>query len=142
MRRRSACRRCSTCGWAPTGSGAVADGAGVNGRIEDSGPIDESPAGANSPETFTGLAFLNPGAETAEISLTVRDRNGFVTGQGQLSLAGGARRSQLLSELLESPLIQTGGYLRVESTHPIMVQEMFGDSALNFVSVVPPTVIE
>ncbi|HUG42895.1 MAG TPA: hypothetical protein VMN76_01530, partial [Acidobacteriota bacterium] len=97
---------------------------------------------ANFPEIFTGLAFLNPGAETAEISLTVRDRNGFVTGQGQLSLAGGARRSQLLSELLESLLIQTGGYLLVESTHPIMAQEMFGDSALNFVSVVPPTVIE
>jgi Leucine-rich repeat (LRR) protein len=97
---------------------------------------------ASAPDFFTGLALMNPGSESAEIGLRVHDGSGDMTGQAQLTLAGGARFSRLLSELFEEPLSQFGGYLVVESTEPIIAQVMFGDPALNFVAVVPPAAVD
>jgi hypothetical protein len=92
---------------------------------------------ANALGLYTGLAFYNPGDASAQISIDVFRENGTRSGSKTISLASGRRLSQLLTEYLPATAGQIKGYVRVQSSQPIVAQQLFGAS--NLLSAVPPT---
>ena len=97
---------------------------------------------ANGLNYFTGLAILNPNAQTASITLDVYAVSGTKTGSTVLTLGPRERASKLLSQLLPVSEGQMGGYLVLTSTVPILAQELYGDSSFNFLSAVPPRIVK
>ncbi|HEY3129706.1 MAG TPA: fibronectin type III domain-containing protein, partial [Acidobacteriota bacterium] len=97
---------------------------------------------ANALNFFTGIALYNPGSRPANVTVEVFSDQGVMTGQTSFQLGGASRISKLLAELLPSTAGQAGGYLVVRSTEPLVAQQLFGDAALNFLSAVPPTIVE
>lgn len=91
---------------------------------------------------FTGLAFHNPQSQQAAITIRVFTEFGRETGSKVIQLAPGARFSDLLSNLIPETEGQVRGYIVVESTRPIVAQQLFGNYALDFLSAVPPTVLQ
>ncbi len=96
--------------------------------------------GTAAGSTFTGLAFYNPGASTANIVVTVFRADGTQTGVRNLSLAGGRRISDTVGGLVPASVGQAGGYIVVTSSQPIVAQQLFGNLTLDFLSAVPPTI--
>jgi hypothetical protein len=149
-------------GLTPTTVGSLridADGAGVIGDIlfGDPGNLRFAAASllqsqkfsqavfsqvANGLNYFTGLAVLNPGTQTASITLDVYTSSGTKTGSAILTLGPGQRFSRLLTDLLPAAAGQMGGYISLTSKVPIIAQELFGDIRLNFLSAVPPTIVK
>ncbi len=154
----------STTAPAVTGSLRVeADGSGIIGDVVFGDPTDIHYAAALPLQTrllrraifsqvanvnantaaasiFTGLAFYNPGAATADIVITVFRADGTQTGVRNLSLPGGRRISDTVGNLVPASLGQTGGYIVVTATQPIVAQQLFGNLSLDFLSAVPPTI--
>jgi len=93
---------------------------------------------ANALGYFTGLAFFNPNAGACKVTISVYSADGKLTGRRVITILPGHRRSDLLAFLIESTAGQIGGHIVVESTRPIIAQQLFGDSVLNFLSAVPP----
>ncbi len=87
---------------------------------------------------FTGLAFHNPSPVDSIVILDVYGRDGALVGHSAFRLEAGTRLSALLADLvpLEGPL--PGGYLRVRSTEPVALVEIFGDFASSFLATVDP----
>jgi hypothetical protein len=96
---------------------------------------------ANVVGFFTGLAFYNLGDQKAEITVKVYSSEGIVTGEEIFELEPGRRFSGLVPELVPSTAGQVKGYIEVISTQPLIAQQLFGDSRLNLLSAVPPTVV-
>ncbi len=96
----------------------------------------------SSTNIFTGVAVFNPGDTPAQVTIRVFDNKGSTVGQTVLDLGAGARTSQLIDELiqLQGPIF--GGYIRLDSTQPIVAQQLFGNSIMTFLSAVPPKMIE
>jgi hypothetical protein len=92
-------------------------------------------------DTFTGIALFNPGNTVAEVTLKIFDRNGVQAG-GTVSIA--LQPHQRISDLIENLVAGTStlvrGYISIESSHPIVAQELFGNAALTFMSAVLPYV--
>lgn len=88
-------------------------------------------------QLFTGLAIANSGAEISQVKVEVRDADGILRGERAVSLAPGASRVELLSELIPGLPAQFGGHILISSTQPILAVEMFGDYSLSFLSAVP-----
>ncbi len=105
-------------------------------------------ANANVPgnaafSTFTGLAFHNPDpVQTAQITLRVFDEAGLETGSTVIQLGPGNRATGTVAQLMPSTAGQVRGYILVESTVPVVAQQLFGNFALSFLSAVPPTVFQ
>jgi len=97
---------------------------------------------ANTDLSYTGLAFYNPGAGTAAISLQVFRSDGMLAGETTFELEEHSQRSSLLAEFLPAPGEQAGGTIVVSSSLPIVAQEIFGDFQLHFYSSVPPAIID
>jgi hypothetical protein len=97
---------------------------------------------ANGLNYWTGLAVLNPNPQTASITLDVYAASGIKTGTAVLPLGPKQRFSKLLYQLLPVSDGQMGGYIMLTSNVPIQAQELYGDSALNFVSAVPPRIVK
>jgi PKD repeat protein len=98
---------------------------------------------ANIPDSFyTGMALHNPQRRTAEVAVKVWTADGTEAGTGNVTLAPGARISKLLTELAPSSTGVIGGYVTVESTEPVVVQQVYGDFGQTLMAAVPPTVIE
>lgn len=97
---------------------------------------------ANGLGFFTGLAFYNPSASAAQIQLSARTPEGELAGEHSFSLEPGCRTSQTVSDLVPASNGQVGGYILIESSIPIIAQQLFGLSNLSLMSAVPPTVIE
>lgn len=95
---------------------------------------------ANNSTIYTGLAFYNPGTETAEITLEVFARNGSLVGTQELQLEQGKRLSRLLPELVPASSGYLGGYVVVRSSQPIIGQQLFGDYTQTYLSASPPTI--
>ncbi|HSR66545.1 MAG TPA: hypothetical protein VLU25_01265, partial [Acidobacteriota bacterium] len=94
---------------------------------------------ANNESIFTGLAIFNPSLDQdAEVTIQVFDAEGSLVGEGTLMLAAQNRISQVLAQLVPEAAGQVGGYIRLESTVPIVAQELFGNNGLTFLSAVPP----
>ncbi len=112
-------------------------------------PMEESPFTraifshvANGMGFYTGLALYNPGSQAAQVTLRVYRPNGTLAGTRQLTLGAGARISRLLNEadLVPESAGQIGGYVVVESTQPLVGQELFGLDDFSVLSAVPPSV--
>jgi hypothetical protein len=97
---------------------------------------------ANAMNYFTGVALLNPNAQTASVTLDVYAVSGAKTGSTVLTLGPRERFSKLLTELLPESAGQMGGYYVLTSNMPIIAQELFGDTSLRFLSAVPPAIAD
>ncbi|MBI3939878.1 MAG: hypothetical protein HY315_03515, partial [Acidobacteria bacterium] len=97
---------------------------------------------ANTADIFTGLALYNPGTSPSIVTLEVFSAQSTLTGSVGLIIDGGKRLSKLVGELMPSTVPQSGGYIIIRSTQPIIAQQLFGDSGLNFLSSVPPTLVQ
>ena len=89
---------------------------------------------------FTGLALLNPGPLKAAVTITVYSKEGDLIGTIEIELDQGQRVSRFLREFIPSSAGQVGGYVVVDSTEPIVGQELFGSQRSVFLSAVPPFV--
>ena len=90
---------------------------------------------------FTGLALYNPGADSAEIRVQVFSDDGSQSGDTMMTLGAGARTSKLVRQLDPATIGQTGGFIRITSSQPLVAQQLFGTSSLSLLSAVPPTVL-
>ena len=128
------------------------DGEGVTGDVVfgDPSALDSAAALPLQTRLFleavfsqvaNGLAFYNPGSETAQIRIQVFCPEGDLKAEETFSLPAGHRFSQLVSELLPETAGQVGGYTRVISSHPIVGQKLFGTLTRSLVSAVPPKVV-
>jgi len=96
-----------------------------------------------SMDAFTGIALFNPNNEDTQVTLKVFDRTGKPVGSTKtLTLGPRSRMADLVENLVggTSDLIQ--GYISVESTKPLVAQQLFGNASLSFLSAVPPQVIQ
>jgi hypothetical protein len=106
----------------------------ANGTIDPTDP---------SMDTFTGVAFFNPGSQSARITLKVFDREGAQVGTTRtINLAARNRISDLVENLVAGTATLIQGYISVESTVPIVAQQLFANGTLKFMSAVPPQIIE
>jgi len=89
---------------------------------------------------YTGLGLYNPGAESASITVRVYQADGQLTGTKQFSLGAGCRMARLLDEpeLVPTAGGQVGGYVIIESTQPLIAQQLFGLGDFSLQSAVPP----
>ncbi len=95
---------------------------------------------ANGLGLFTGIALHNPGPQTALIKIQVFSAEGVKTGETEYTLEKGKRVARQVTELMPSTIGQIGGYVLLESTQPVIAQQLFGSGQL--LSAVPPVVIE
>jgi len=97
---------------------------------------------ANALGYYTGIALFNPGSSPTIVTIEVYSQDGTKVGQGQKTLGPNERISRLLPELVPQSAGQIGGYVIIQSTQPIISQQLFGDGRLQMLSAVPPTVIQ
>ena len=57
-------------------------------------------------------------------------------------LGPGERMSEVLSTLLPATTGQVQGFVVVESDQPIIAQQLFGNPTLDYLSAVPPTIVQ
>jgi hypothetical protein len=98
---------------------------------------------ANIPGVFyTGLAIHNPGNRAAAIRIDVHRSDGVRAGSEIIELLPGHRLSQTLTELVPASAGVIGGYVRIESDEPLVLQQLFGDFLLSHLAAVPPKFLE
>ena len=91
---------------------------------------------------FTGLALFVPGDFPVEVTIRVFDPQGRLKGQALVTLGAGQRISSVIPELIPSIETVLGGYIHIGSEGgSIVVQQLFGNSLLGFLSAVPATII-
>ena len=91
---------------------------------------------------FTGLALFNPNSGNAEVTIRVFDNDGNLVGDTTLTLGVNERRSELVETLVSESAGLLGGYIEVVSDQPLIAQQFFGNSTLQFLSAVPPSIVE
>ncbi len=106
------------------------------------GQVANLRTGSAAEQLFTGLAFHNPDLETARLTIRVFTEAGQESGSTSIDLLSGTRRSDLLADLVPESAGQVRGYITIESTQPIVAQQLFGNFTLDFLSAVPPTILE
>ncbi len=96
---------------------------------------------ANSEDIYTGLAFFNPGEETAEITIIAKRGDGTEAGTKQISLAPGHRISRTLkdADMLPGTANLLNGFISISSTRPVICQQLYGSTDLHYLAAVPPT---
>ncbi len=85
----------------------------------------------------TGLSLVNPGAEDALVRLSISQPDGVVVGDVELPLPAGSRRTRLLTELFANLPEMAGGYIRVDSSQPIVGLELFYGTNQETLAAVP-----
>ena len=95
-----------------------------------------------STDTFTGIALYNPNPSSAQITVRVFDREGNLVGETSLTLSENERISQLIEVLIPETADLIGGHIEVESTQPIVGQAFFGNNSLQYLSAIPPHIVE
>ena len=87
---------------------------------------------------FTGCAILNPGTQTALVTLRAFDQTGRLSGEGLIEIAPGSR----LVGLLDSPgffgpgFEQLGGRFEISSDQLLVSFALFGDFQQNYLAAV------
>lgn len=106
------------------------------------GHIASGPAG--SLDYFTGLALLNPSDAQARVWVTVHDPSGAVlqTTSDPIVLAPGQRLSQMITDYFPDLGPTLGGWIEVQADQGLLGYVLFGDTALQFLSAVPPMAVE
>ena len=92
----------------------------------------------NTPAVFSGLALDNPSAQEADVKVTAFQPDGGETGSFDLLLSPWGRYSGLITQLIPDLRNQVGGYIRVESTEPVIAYQLIGAADLAFLAAVPP----
>ena len=95
-----------------------------------------------SMDMFTGVAFFNPNLQSATVTVSVFDRKGNLVGTAQIDLGPNQRLSDTVENLIPASEGLLRGYIIVESTQPLVAQQLFGNNTVQFLSAVPPTIIE
>ena len=90
-------------------------------------------------QTFTGIALFNPNLVDALVEVVVIGAEGLPRGRMEFVLKAGERLSRVLPELVPESAGQVGGYVLVQSSLPLIGQELFGNNTLDYLSAVPPT---
>ena len=90
-------------------------------------------------QTFTGIALFNPNLGDALVEVVVMGADGLPRGRTEFVLKAGERLSRVLPELVPESAGQVGGYVLVQSSLPLIGQELFGNNTLDYLSAVPPT---
>ena len=94
------------------------------------GPLENDP--------ITALSILNPGLETAAVTLRAFDRRGRSSAAEQtFEIAPGSRRIGLLALFFGTQFAQQGGRMEVVSDRPVISFAVFGDRDLQSLSVIP-----
>ena len=86
--------------------------------------------------------MFNPGVIHTEVRISAYDRNANLVGDSLRVLAPGSRFSLTLLELIPETEGMSGGFVRLESEQPVVAQQLFGNAVLDYMSAVPPTIIE
>ncbi len=99
------------------------------------------PKSGDFPGVFTGIALFNPGETTADIDLIVYGLEGSQVATKNIQLGPGQRISRTLTDDEMWPDLepQSGGYIKIQSTQPIVGQQLFGDIDLRYMAAIPPT---
>jgi hypothetical protein len=92
---------------------------------------------AHTPSIFTGVTLLNTTPGTALVSFEVLDPAGKITGASYSQLAALSKRALLLNQWVSSVQEQSGGFIRIRSSVPIIGFELFGSYDLDYMSAVP-----
>jgi hypothetical protein len=95
-----------------------------------------------STDTFTGIALYNPNPSAAQITVQVFNREGMLVGENLLSLPENERTSQLIEDFIPATADLIGGHIVVESTQLLVGQAFFGNNTLQFLSAIPPNIVE
>ena len=85
-----------------------------------------------NPDYFTGVAFQNPAAVPALITIESHNSGGALTGSAAVTLPSGGRISREVSELLGTTL-PIGSYLHVTSTQPVQMLGLLGNDKTGIV---------
>ena len=132
----------------------VADGPGVTGDVLFGGrseitqatllPLQESLVRsvlfshvADNGDFFTGLALFNPHPDPATVRIALHRPSGSLISEVEVVLAAGTGQTAEIREFTAAATGLTGGYLTIWSDLGVVVQEMFGDRQLQFLSAVP-----
>jgi len=83
---------------------------------------------ANGMGLFTGLALHVPGSQSATVSIKVYSAEGMKTGETELVMPGGSRQARLLTEFIPSTVGQIRGFVLIDSTQPLVAQELFASA--------------
>lgn len=96
--------------------------------------------------SFTGVALFNPQAQAAaNVTIRVYTRQGVLVGERTVRIEPRSRISETLADLfVDVPGVAglVGGYITISSTQPVVGQQLFGNSTLDYLSAVPPTIID
>ena len=103
------------------------------------GHVANSTAQDPRDQTFTGIALFNPNLADAQVAMVVTGSEGLPTGGLEFVLKAGERLSRTIVELVPESAGQVGGYVVVQSSLPLIGQELFGNNNLDYLSAVPPT---
>lgn len=89
-------------------------------------------------QLFTGLSILNPGTETANVTLSVFNEQGTQTSERSFDLGPGQRRIDLLNgdALLGPSFDQMNGHIRLTSDQPVIAFAIFGNFRGDFLSAI------
>ena len=87
---------------------------------------------------FTGLAFLNSGALTANVRVVAFQPDGARIGSFSTVLRPGERLSRLIEDLIPGAAGQAGGFIWVKSDVPVYLTSIFGSLASGVFSNIPP----
>ena len=118
----------------------------LQGESLDEAVLSQVAVGATNPadpstHLFTGLAVFAPHSDV-QVTVRVLDSQGRLQGTALLTLSAGQRFSRLISELLPSIERLLGGSIQVRSQGgSIVVQQIFGNSLLGFLSSVPASMV-
>ena len=104
----------------------------ANGSLDPANP---------SLKMFTGIALFNPNTQTAAVTIKVFDRDGNLVGTKEKDLKKNERLSDTVENLIPISRGLLRGYLVIESTQPLVAQQLFGNITLKFLSAVFPTIV-
>jgi hypothetical protein len=87
---------------------------------------------------FTGVALINPNPVAVTTSLEVFKADGVSVGSASIPLQPGEKIAKLLFELITGTAGQTGGFVRIRSSLPLVSFSLFGTSDGKSLSAIPP----
>jgi hypothetical protein len=87
---------------------------------------------------YTGLAMYNGNRAAADVTVEAYSPAGALLGKTEIRLESGKRLSRTIPQIVEGLTQQNGGTLKVKSTSPIYLFEVFGSTESEFLAAVPP----
>ena len=93
---------------------------------------------AETPDFYTGMVLLNATNDPSIVTIDNFNPAGKALDSTVINLQPRERQARLLSDILNRPMNQTGGYIRITSTRPIFAFQLFGSrNAFTFLASVP-----